>query len=146
MAKWVIDDDGVIIQEGKSVKEKKEKKAKSGCYLHSRYGTDTTMKSGKVCKGLFISVWKVIDGVMYKGKIFRTKKMINDEPPFKGDKRNWVSVLCVLNAFGKQPIMMRGLLCLETHYVYFKEHNMVAKHDSKNGGYFGKHISKKYNK
>ncbi len=49
----------------KGYQKDNSRKKRSGCKLHSHYGTD---------KGLFMTVWKVQNGKMWKGKIFRSAK------------------------------------------------------------------------
>lgn len=110
------------------------RKKRSGCKLHSHYGTD---------KGLFMTVWKVQNGKMWKGKIFRSAKQAEVAPTVSQNGKEWVSVTIVLSAPMENTVVACGLLNLGNNKAYFKEWNMIANPNANNGGYFGKHISKK---
>ncbi|WP_271404996.1 hypothetical protein [Tenacibaculum soleae] len=106
---------------------------KSGATLHSSYGSE---------KGLFITVWKVEDGVLWKGKIFRSEKQSEIAPTQSGTGKKWASCTVVLDAPFKTTIVLNALVNVENHKVYIKEWNYMANPKAANGGYFGKHISK----
>ncbi len=112
----------------------KQKKKRSGCKLHTHYGTE---------KGLFMTVWKFQNGKIWKGKIFRSKKQIENAPVTSQSGKEWISVTLVMDAPMENTIITYGLLNLANNKVYFKEWNMLANPNANNGGYFGKHISKK---
>lgn len=106
---------------------------KSGASLHSRYGSE---------KGLFMTVWKVEDGVMWKGKIFRSENQSKNPPKKVENGFTWASCTVVLDAPFKTTIVLNALLNVDNHKVYIKEWNYMCNPKAANGGYFGKHISK----
>ncbi len=144
--RWVkVNDDNVIVED----KEKHVKK--SGCRIICESDESMTTKNGKTFEGLFMSVWKIHDGVYWKGKIFRNKDQKKNKPTVSNqnnDKKSkqWIGVTLVMSAPMHNDIVQTGVLDLETYKVYFKNWNMIANPKGGEGGYFGKHISKKYDK
>ncbi|MBS9768404.1 MAG: hypothetical protein KGV44_12830 [Flavobacteriaceae bacterium] len=121
---------------GEVIGEKKNKKGRSGCKLHHDFGSD---------KGLFMTVWKVVDGVMCKGKIFRSEKQ-QKESAVKTAKTGmrYVSVTLVFEKPLAPTTIMHGIFDLGSKRAMFPQHNMIANPKANNGGYFGKRYSKKF--
>lgn len=106
---------------------------KSGATLHQKYGSK---------EGLFMTCWKIQDGVMWKGKIFRSEKQAKEAPTLSRNNKEWVSVTIVLDAPFKETLIINALMNIENHKVYLKRWNYMINPKAANGGYFGKHITK----
>ncbi len=89
-----------------------------------------------------MTVWKVQNGKMWKGKIFRSKKQSEIAPTTSKSGKDWASVTLVMSAPMEKTVVQYGMLNLQNNKVYFKEWNMIANPNGGSGGYFGKHISK----
>ncbi|WP_440066689.1 hypothetical protein [Tenacibaculum discolor] len=114
-------------------RKKTEYTAKSGAKLHQRFGSK---------EGLFMTVWKVENGKMWKGKIFRSDKQSKEAPTVSRTGKEWCSVTVVLDAPFEQTLVLNALMNTQNHKVYIKEWNYMVNPSASNGGYFGKHISK----
>ncbi|WGH76136.1 hypothetical protein P8625_02920 [Tenacibaculum tangerinum] len=108
---------------------------KSGAKLHQSFGSK---------EGLFMTCWKVSDGVMWSGKVFRSEKQSKVAPTVSRNGKEWCSVTLVLSAPMRDTVVHSGLMNTSNHKVYFKDWNMIINPKASNGGYFGKHISKNY--
>ena len=114
-----------------------ERKAKtSGCKLYQRVDNE---------KGLFITVWKVLNGVMWKGKITMTPSQKKTGIRVSKTGKEWVSVLLEMNAPMHNKVTTTGMLDISNNKAYFSDWNTIANPSASNGGYYGKHISKNYN-
>ena len=88
--------------------------------------------------------WRLVDGAMvkmyarpYKKSQLRTSKTGKD----------WVNLFVTLtNTKTMQVTKTGGLVNMANHKLYINELNLVANPKAPNGGYFGKHISKTYNR
>ena len=114
-------------------RRKIEYTAKSGAKLHDRFGSN---------KGLFMTVWKVDNGKMWKGKIFRSDKQSKEAPTVSQTGKEWCSVTVVLDAPFEQTLVFSAVMNTQNHKVYIKQWNYMVNPSASNGGYFGKHISK----
>lgn len=107
--------------------------------------------SMKVCKDgetIVLSGWKIMNKClvqMYARPYKGTKTVQSSDPKSKG--YNWQNLFVTLTNTKTGDIKkLSGLFCEETKKLYIKELNMVANPKAPNGGYFGKHISKQYNR
>ncbi|MGC3977843.1 MAG: hypothetical protein QM751_06155 [Paludibacteraceae bacterium] len=74
--------------------------------------------------------------------------------PYKGTKlstskngKEWLNLfVTVTNRRTMQKTNMSGLFNLANQKLYIKEYNLIANPRANRGGYFGKHISKTYNR
>lgn len=105
---------------------------------HSGCGKKTIdAKTGVVLYG-----WRLAKGMMYK--MYAT--------PYAGTKistsksgKQWANYFVrLINTSTGEIVKTSGLLNLSNHKLYIKELNLVANPSAPNGGYFGKHISKRY--
>jgi len=97
-------------------------------------------------KGLFISAWKIDQGVMKSFAVNHAKKkgVLMDVTVSK-NKKSWCPVSIKVTAPMQATVWGYGLMNLANEKVYIKDWNMIINPHAKNGGYCGKHISKDYN-
>ncbi|MDB0615795.1 hypothetical protein PL372_09625 [Tenacibaculum dicentrarchi] len=107
---------------------------RTGCRLHSHLDSE---------KGFFMTVWKVSKGVLWNGKIFTSDAQLKKGIAQSQSGKNWIGVMVVLSAPLNATVVHTGMLNVDNNKVYIKDWNMVANPHAPNGGYFGKHISKK---
>lgn len=108
---------------------------KTGCNLYQRVDHE---------KGLFMTVWRVDNGKVWKGKITMTPSQRKTGIKVSKNRKEWVSVILRMTAPMENERVTTGLLDLSNYKVYFNDWNMIANPKARNGGYFGKHISKNY--
>lgn len=108
-------------------------KKHSGCSIKQN-------EDGTYC----VSGWKLADGCMVKlyARPYKGTKVITS----KSGKR-WANLFVTLtNTNTLVKTNMSGLLNLDNKKLYIAELNLVANPKAPNGGYFGKQISKVYNR
>lgn len=110
-------------------------KKKSGAKLHKTVDSEN---------GLFMTVWKVENGVMWRGKITMTPSQRKTGIKVSGTGKEWVSVLLEMNAPMHNKVTVTGMLNIANNKAYFGDWNTMANPNANNGGYYGKHISKSY--
>jgi hypothetical protein len=108
-------------------------KKHSGCSIKQN-------EDGTYC----VSGWKLADGCMVKlyARPYKGTKITTS----KSGKR-WANLFVTLtNTNTLVKTNMSGLLNLDNKKLYISEMNLVANPKAPNGGYFGKQISKVYNR
>ena len=108
-------------------------KKHSGCSIKQN-------EDGTYC----VSGWKLADGCMIKlyARPYKGTKVTTS----KSGKR-WANLFVTLtNTNTLVKTNMSGLLNLDNKKLYIGEMNLVANPKAPNGGYFGKQISKVYNR
>lgn len=124
-------------------KPQKQFTKKSGCKLH-KYD----FESKEIV--FFMTGWKVTKGEML---VFKATSFISDKnrthitrsTKAESKKMDWINVFVVIsNKTTFSEIKTSGMYCINTGKLYIKQFNLIANPKAPNGGYFGKHLSKKY--
>ncbi len=108
-----------------------QSRKKSGCKIQMMDGSPI-ISGWKVSKGQMITLY----ARPYKGSKETTSK----------NGKNWINLFVTLvNKTTMQETKTSGLFDLDKKKLYIKDFNLIATSNGQ-GGYFGKHISKTYNR
>lgn len=119
--------------QGNYQQPQRQMKKRSGC----RYTTGTDGAP-------IISAWRKNNKGMYSlyARPYKGSKTITSK-----SGKEWINLfVTIVNKDTMQEIKTSGLLNLQNKKLYLKEFNLICNPSAPNGGYFGKHISRNYNR
>lgn len=118
----------------RSVKSSDNYVAKSGAKIQQRVDHE---------KGLFVTGWKVLDGLMSNFKVFMTAVQVKSGIHKSKKGNEFVNVTIVVNKPCHNPVMVFGQMDIDTYNTYIQDWGWIVSPKAKNGGYIGKLGKKK---